>query len=296
MSNFKNLKSKFTTNSLIIGGIIGVFCVLFALTLLLSLFSTVVVQLSNTPCIALQNTNVLNENLALYFKFNREEKYGENNTLICDYSGNNNHGHVYGTKWYSNAGVNNTGAYVFNEMYDLIQIKDSPLLSPSTHNGQLTVSFYVKFTNTKFNGKEKNYINYIGKGSSENGYEWTFRQYNESNSENRNNRLSFYTFNKTGGLGAGSYVQENITTNEWTYITGVINGTHIKFYKNGVLKSVNPLTEYGIKLEHTNSNLYIGNLEPRTQFNGVIDELKIYKKALTDTEVKTAYYATRVAK
>jgi hypothetical protein len=36
--------------------------------------------------------------------------------------------------------------------------------------------------------------------------------YQDGNRENRANRISFYSFNLTGGLGAGSYFQDPVTS------------------------------------------------------------------------------------
>lgn len=285
------ITKKITNNALIIA-------ILLSSTVILGAISTIALVLMTSaknmpPCITNDKAEI-NNDLILYLKFDKNKK-PENLTFACDLSGNNNNAIVYGATWQPHGGINNSGAYTFDGINDFIKVKNSILLSPN--NNKLTVSFYVKFANTTFTSNGySDYINYLGKGSSINGYEWYFRQYNSSNQENRNDRLSFYAFNLSGGLGAGSYVQEKNTPNQWIHLTGVLNQTHVKIYKNGILKSARPLSEYGIKLQPGKSDLHIGTVDGSTYLNGAIDEVKIYKRALTDEQVMQLYLNSRASK
>lgn len=233
--------------------------------------------------------NIFDNGLKLYFRF---DKQPENNKFVHDFSGNENNGIMYGNaEWNKAGGIFNDGAFEFDGMDDKIIVSDSDELSPSTYGGNFTVCFFIRFNNKNFigEGSEKDYLNYLGKGNDRQGNEWLFRQYNSSNSEGRENRLSFYIFNKEGGLGAGSYFQDDIKENEWIFVAGILNGTHIKIYKNGELRSVNPISEYGIKMENTKANFNIGTYNSENFFNGSIDELRIYGRALNDLEVTELY-------
>jgi len=180
--------------------------------------------------------------------------------------------------------------FEFDGIDKRIRVNDSDSLSPHTSNQHFTVSFWIKFRKTDFvgEGTKKDYINFLGKGNSVNGQEFAFRKYNSSNAQGRNNRISFYVFNPEGGLGAGSYFQESIGE-EWIYVTGVINGTNIKIYKNGVLKNSNPLSEYNISMKNTEADFYIGK-EVNSSYNGFIDELRIYNRSLNDCQVRELFY------
>lgn len=237
------------------------------------------------------DNSTINSGLVLYFHFNNQQAYGENSTFVYDFSGNGNNGKIYGAIWNSKGGKLGDGAFEFSDLKDNIKINDFDSLSPSTFGQHFTVSFWAKFDETTFigEGSQKNYINFLGKGNSVDGQEFVFRQYNSSNSEGRNNRISFYAFNQEGGLGAGSYFQENIREGEWIYITGVISGTPIKIYKNGVLRNSNLLSEYSIQMKNTEADLYIGKQEGDYYFNGSIDELRVYNKSLNDCQVRELY-------
>lgn len=232
----------------------------------------------------------LNRSLVLYFQFNNKQIYGENENLVCDLSGNNNHGIIRNATWNRTGGIYGDGAYQFNGINSEIKVRDSKTLSPETYDNHFSVSFFVKFENTSFVGQgfSKSYVNYIGKAKPRN-YEWEFRQYNSSNPDGRPNRLSFYAFNKEGGFGSGGYVQENLNEGEWIFITGVIDGEVIKIYKNGILKNTQNLSYGKISIENTNSDLYIGTADRGAYFNGSIDELRIYNRSLSNHEIMSLY-------
>jgi len=69
--------------------------------------------------------------------------------------------------------------------------------------------------------------------------------------------------------------------NQWNYVVLTYDRNQMKLYVNGILKSTAQLTE-AIKI--TNSNLIFGDL-----FYGLIDEVGIYDKVLSDQEVYNHY-------
>lgn len=258
---------------------------------------TLIVYLNNKKELyadILSDNSTLSSGLVLYFPFNRNKSYGENGYFIYDFSGNKNHGIAHNASWNSETGIYNDGVFEFNGIDSYIKVKDSRTLSPKTYNNHFSVAFFVKFDNTSFIGQGYNnsYINYLGKANPGN-YEWEFRQYNSSNPDNRPNRLSFYAFNKKGGLGAGGYVQENITEGEWIFIAGVIDGDEIRIYKNGILKNTQSLSENRIKIRNANSDLYIGTADKGAYFKGSIDELRIYNRSLNNSEILAIYMSGR---
>ncbi len=141
----------------------------------------------------------------------------------------------------------------------------------------------MRFDKTKFTGEggHKDYLHYLGKGEPSTGYEYMFRQYNSSNDEGRNSRLSFYIFNPEGGLGAGSYVQEPIKEGEWIFLTGVVRGKNVEMWKNGVMKDSDPLSGYDIVPRNGKGPLRIGTGMGKAYFNGALDELRVYNRALS---------------
>ena len=80
----------------------------------------------------------------------------------------------------------------------------------------------------------------------------------------------------------------NLDFNEWTHIVGTYDGVTTRLYKNGVLKTTSPDTCDG-NIQST-TTFKIGSSAVGAQFfNGTIDEVHIYKKALSSGEVTTLY-------
>jgi hypothetical protein len=234
----------------------------------------------------IDDTIKLNTEAVLYYKFNNQEEFGESKEIVCDFSGKGNDGYVYGANWNSTEGKYQDGGFEFSNG-DYIMVPDNIQLSP-TNTGEMSVSFWVKFEDFNFPGEAEGYVHYLGKGNWEQGYEWMFREYNQSNIQGRSKRLSFYTFNSSGGQGVGSFSQEDIMLGEWIHLVGVMNGTDTQLWKNGQLVDVDGY-ERIIFPEHGRAPLFIGTTDGSSYLNGSIDELRIYNRKLDRNEIKSLY-------
>ena len=68
------------------------------------------------------------------------------------------------------------------------------------------------------------------------------------------------------------------------------DGRHTRFYKNGVLSDTPLETEYLTTILCNDQNLFIGmDSVDGIFYKGIIDELRIYNRALSDGEIKTLY-------
>ena len=88
----------------------------------------------------------------------------------------------------------------------------------------------------------------------------------------------------------------SVINNSWNYVVAVSDGETMKIYINGVQ---DPNTKPAPPVIHSSSyDLYIGrwrysNTEWDCPFKGIIDELRIWKRALSAEEIK-AYYNSRI--
>ncbi|MBI4139531.1 LamG domain-containing protein [Candidatus Woesearchaeota archaeon] len=107
---------------------------------------------------------------------------------------------------------------------------------------------------------------------------------------------------KTGFLGAVTYITEQSLPKEtWTHITMVRNGTSINILVNGEKvnasrESMYQETEKLSKPSENNQSLFIGAsgralTEAVEGFKGALDEIKIYKRALTKEEILRDYWS-----
>lgn len=110
-------------------------------------------------------------------------------------------------------------------------------------------------------------------------------------------RLKLNKFNVR--IGDGSSLQdikyEGVELNKWYFFAGTWDGTNIRLYVDGELKIVDSqdLTPYintvplKIAAEGPSSSL---------PFNGIIDEVRIYNRALTPKEIQIHYAFTKYIK
>jgi hypothetical protein len=119
-----------------------------------------------------------------------------------------------------------------------------------------------------------------------------------------------YSLNKVSGdrftfwIALGSWVNSGYsstiaTIGEWYHVAGVYDGSEIKIYVNGDLEASN---SYSGAIPTTTDNFYIG-VDATTwveYFNGSVEELSVWSKALTEAQIQTvmndslsaAYYQT----
>ena len=102
-----------------------------------------------------------------------------------------------------------------------------------------------------------------------------------------------YAFNLVGGLGAGSYVQESLEANEWIHFVARydIATNKITLFKNGVQKDQDDLFDvtYGVQVQNGTAPLRLGTRSKWSFFQGKIDDLRIYGRALTEHEILMLY-------
>lgn len=78
-----------------------------------------------------------------------------------------------------------------------------------------------------------------------------------------------------------------ITTAEWTYLTLTYDGANVRLYKNGVLdKGPQALTG---TLNNSANPLVLGSTGSAEPFNGLIDDVRTYNRALSAQEAQQLY-------
>jgi hypothetical protein len=179
----------------------------------------------------------------------------------CTYSNliDNNTATVHGATYIENGGYDYNGTYKFDGTKDsYIELSSS---IPKTN--RVTYSFWVK--------PEKTGYGRIFRGENSNDTGW----YTYENSIIRHS--------DNGHIYASS---KSVNNNEWTHIVYTYNGTSSRVYING---------EKDLHYVHRNKDLrelgsikYIGNYD-EDNFQGMIDDIKIYSVPLTEKEIRTLY-------
>jgi len=190
-------------------------------------------------------------------------------SILHDTRGNND-GTIYGATW--NTGVKNY-SLSFNGNSNYVAI---PHNSSLNFTDEMSILFWVNCRNVA----GTNTI--VGKGSNEKDnfdvfvvqrelvFEW-----NDSN----NNYV------RTSGM--------SLSNNIWYMIGITFDKDEIRFYKNGQFIESKPTN--GVKLKPNTNNLWIGRQNSGTSnfyYRGRLDELTLYKKALSDEEIMNYYNTT----
>ena len=206
------------------------------------------------------------QNLVAYFPFNNNAN---------DESGNGNHGTVYGATITTDRFGNTNSAYSFDGVDDYISIANNPNINIQTGES-FTISFWLKH-NAQNNAK---YMISKYKGSfGEPSYAFGTGSYGDS--------YSWHEFTANNGIESRGNIDLN--DNQWHNITSVFkSGESVTIYVDGVLDIEHSTTHVGSIIN--SRDLTIGCGSNLAQFyNGSIDDIKIYNKALTTEEIKNEY-------
>ncbi|MBE1876585.1 LamG-like jellyroll fold domain-containing protein [Myceligenerans pegani] len=186
-------------------------------------------------------------------------------------------------------------AAVFDGATQYFEASDAPELSPTT-TGEITIEAWMRPDTLQFtNSQSSGYVNWMGKGE-EGQHEYVSRMYSLDNTESRPNRISGYSFNLSGGLGAGSYFQDPIAAGDWIHYALVINTVDVspdfpngytKIYRDGVLRDQDDLSIRGMVIEPGRSvaPFRAGTRDFASWFEGAIGKIAIYDHELSQEQL-----------
>jgi len=209
----------------------------------------------------------LDPNMVLYYHFNNQSAYGENDTYVYDFSGNGKNGSVIGGAVHNNTGgFLQDGAFQFDGVDDYVNLSVNTWLN-TTNNW--TITGWVNFNNV------------------------TLPQAIFVNTINTNNRLAIFLQSgvlKAGIYNGASYIgvsssSSTLVNYTWYYFTYIYSNG------NGSL-IINHINQTGALSPTTSSTVgsRIGALQTRiNNLTGSIDDFIIYNRTLTYKEVFINY-------
>jgi len=182
---------------------------------------------------------------------------------------------------------------------DYVEIPSAPDLSFG--EAGFTISAWIKPDALEFSRTEgSGYVYWMGKGKP-GQQEWAARMYSYTNRETppRPNRISFYLFNPSGGLGQGSYTQESVQPGQWIQITAVANAGETSIYRNGKYvrcDEYNGPAGHGcqshperIQPQSGDAPLRLGTRDMKSFFSGGLSQVRIWNRALSASEIRDLY-------
>ncbi len=226
----------------------------------LSIFSLLLIA-----CISFSQAQDVSTGLLAHYKFAGN---------ATDASGNGHNGSVISNVTSTTDRFNNTGgAYNFNNGY--INLGSNINLSSTTN----TFSFWLK-SNLLNNGFVLENYNWLV----DKGIAFVFDNDGKIRVSGRNGNNTYYS--AISG-------ETNLFNNSWHHVVGVISGNTWYLYINGELASSNTYT-YTTSNYNTNVNFIVGNyfhnnVNQNRYYRGVLDDLRIYNRALNPTEVAMLY-------
>lgn len=227
---------------------------------------------------ALENPSAsLTDGLIVYYPFNENAN---------DESGNGNDGTVYGATLVTDRNGIVDSAYNFDGVDDYILIEHN---APLSLQGMFTISFWI------YSDTSEGVQNVITKGRDcEDSY--YFRAAGAQFSLGNGPIGAFgASCTSAGGISYSSFEQ-----NVWNFVTGVVNDAgEMIYYYNGVNVADTNIVEY-----HGASNVYPliigrhfrysnGSGGYEYPFSGKIDDIRIYSRALSESEIQELYNADR---
>ncbi|MCR4335923.1 MAG: PKD domain-containing protein [archaeon] len=194
--------------------------------------------------------------------------YHFNDGTANDFSGNSNNGIISGAT-YTAAGGKFSGAFNFDGVNDGISITNTGAFNFA---GPFSVSVWVKIVN---NGAlERIVSNWWDSGGQ------SFQLFYDSRT------AKVFGFEMQASSKVNSTFSTIVDQTQWYHIVGTYDGSNQKLYVNGELKNTKPNS--GTPVVTTNP-IYIGRNRTGQYFNGTIDDVAIWNRALSAAEIQEIY-------
>lgn len=201
-----------------------------------------------------------------------------------DESGNNNHGIVHGATLTEDRNGNPNSAYSFDGTNDYIDIGNNFSLKP---NLPITIATWIYLYDEAY-FEPIFYNNFV-----ENHY------YGIVFNIVSGNRLNI-SYGDGGPISPGSRTTKrgtkNLNFNQWHHVAAVINdSTHMHLYVDGEYDQSVFTSTNAEELKYSSSSGVIGLGDPNSEFselyyfNGKVDNLYLFAKALTEQEIYNLY-------
>jgi len=143
-------------------------------------------------------------------------------------------------------------------------------------NENFSVAFWVKYNNNTANNAA-----IVEKWSGAGGYPFVFRI-----SGGNPKQVLMARYDSTNNPNVSTATVTPLAT--WFHVVGVKSGSNLFMYANGILQNSSTDTTTGVT--SNNSLLYIGQRgDGSNRFNGLIDDVRVYNRALSANEVSQLY-------
>lgn len=201
---------------------------------------------------------------------------GSGNT-VADFSANQNKGtRLGGPSWVSGQ---DGYALLFNAASQSVEVPDDDSLDFSSADPGITITAWIKPNSISGNNHPILSKKCLGGGT---GY-----LFKETGDE------LYFGYDSDGTGHDATSANVNLTTGTWTHVAVTFNNSQIKFYKNANLTDT--FSKAG-SMGATTNEIQIGAMTDACAstafFDGAIDSLRIYRRALSQTDIQGIYNTT----
>ncbi|MCD4682600.1 MAG: hypothetical protein K8R86_04885 [Bacteroidales bacterium] len=204
------------------------------------------------------------------------EAYYPFNGNANDESGNGIHGVVNGPVLCQDRFNNQNSAYYYNGIDNHILIGDY-----FDENEELSIISWVLLDE---NSIGENYLSIISKHQNAGGFNEKSFNMNRAGANLQEFRVRFYDTDSLVECIDPSIAE----LNKWTLLVTTFSYGDVKLYKDGVVVDSNEVAS--LQIQNTSTPVLIGdNYSNDHPFHGIIDEIRIYSRALTETEIQGFY-------
>jgi hypothetical protein len=218
----------------------------------------------------------LSDGLVAYYPFN-----GNAN----DESGNGHSGTVHGAALASDRFGNANSAYRFNGVDNEIRI-GNPFPDNMPNSSNLTIVAWIKTNTTKASASiVSQHAACLGTYK----HNYAIGLYGISTQPWPQLALVASFFSQEPSLSISS---SSIIDNSWHQIVAIYNGSYSTLYVDGIMKeslAVSPKTDFEANKDVVIGGVHANACPENANFEGNIDDVRIYNRALLDCEVKELY-------
>jgi hypothetical protein len=212
--------------------------------------------------------------------------FDSSSTPVIDYAGKDNNGTVNGATWTPNGKIG--GAYIFDGTDDYILILHSNALDGGGSWSEITIELWIYLATDQLGSKVITKMS----SSTENirSYQIGFQT-----AAPANRLYGAVVIEKSGTQYYEAAYNTPLSTGIWYHVVLTYkSGDRVRLYLNGVQVAQNPSTGTltGNLKASPDKPLYIGCRFDGGYFNGKVDEVRIYPKALTASQINQSYYQT----
>jgi hypothetical protein len=215
--------------------------------------------------------NLVEAGLVGYWNF--DEGSG---TIAYDSSGNGNSGAIYGATWIGGRYGNGLN---FDGISDYVDVGNSTILNPAS---AMSISAWIFLESYAGVGEGQRTI--VERRKYDVIHSYQFMIFPAGDCREGHVRFSLWS----SGIENVVDSVDAVTLNQWYHIVATYDGTNAKIYINGVQNAIASLSG---SIDSTNLKTLIGAGDQGTTnfFNGTIDEVRIYNRALLAGEVWAEY-------